>query len=190
MSGAPRTAALAVPRRFFSPDEVPRASVPVPQIGGALDTADAALVDALQELAAQLGRNEEAFEKLSQQMEGSDNEVDTGELDTPANRRQAKRRYRTTSRKQPDLRTFDLLAGLAVRYGLERYLDEMIEAVQASPQHCRACLIDRVEKWRTDEGSWRRRWADRAHFTKWRHPIMSGRSQRARVRVAQLPTAK
>ena len=53
-----------VPRRFFSPDEVPRASVPVPQIGGALDTADAALVDALQELAAQLGRNEEAFEKL------------------------------------------------------------------------------------------------------------------------------
>jgi hypothetical protein len=172
---------------FPSPDAVP----PEPALNVSTrdpsNTADTALVDTLQKLAAQLGQNEAALAQLVQHLEGVDSDVDTSEIDAPARGQQAKRNYQTTKRKRPDLRIFDLLAGLAVRYGHNRYLHDVIAAVQSSPPHCQACFSDRVEKWRAENGNWRRRWADREHFIKWHRPIMAGMGEKAQVRTVRLP---
>lgn len=81
-------------------------------------------------------------------------------------------------KKRPNLRLYDLLAGLAVRYQKELYLEELctlIDGLRGGQKELvdrrLSSLEKRISKWRNPNGSWRKRWANPEKPVWWHHPM-------------------
>jgi hypothetical protein len=77
-----------------------------------------------------------------------------------------KQRIKNERKKgRPSFRLYDLLAGISVRYGQDKYLTELLEMIESS-EH-RLLFQTRVEKWQDVTASWRQRWRNRREPVRW-----------------------
>ncbi len=67
----------------------------------------------------------------------------------------------------PDIRTLDLLAGLAIRFELPQYFEKLIKAIRISQDSETSLLGQRVRKWQDLDSKWRKKWSDNSKKVNW-----------------------
>lgn len=66
---------------------------------------------------------------------------------------------------RPNFRLYDLMAGVCIRYGQRRYLQQLLELIELSDQ--RLVFQTRVEKWQNPTSSWWKKWRNRSKPVSW-----------------------